>query len=102
MQSVSYRSSRAEATWKAGRELALCTFLGFTLQTIGLQYTTASRSAFLLYLNVKLVPILALLLYGRQSELRTWVSAALAVCGTGLMSFDGAPPNVGDFWSLCA
>ena len=35
-------------------ELGLYTFLGFGLQAIGLETTTASRSAFLLYLNVKI------------------------------------------------
>jgi len=29
------------------------------MQAVGLRYTSASRSAFLLYLNVKLVPVLA-------------------------------------------
>ena len=42
-------------TWAAGAELGFWTFLGFALQAVGLQLTTASRSAFLLYLNVKLV-----------------------------------------------
>jgi len=51
---------------------------------------------------VKLVPLLALLLYGRTSPPRTWVSALLAVCGTGLLASDGSPPNVGDAWSLAA
>ena len=64
-------------TWSAGFELGCWSFLGFALQAIGLQFTTASRSAFLLYLNVKLVPLLmSLLLYGRQSPLR----AMSAVC----------------------
>eukprot|EP00965_Chrysotila_dentata_P049848 1652710-Pleurochrysis_carterae.AAC.1 len=95
-------SERASATWVLARELGLWTFLGFTLQTVGLQYTSASRSAFLLYLNVKLVPLLALMLYGERSGARTWASAALALGGTALMSFDGGPPNAGDAWSLCA
>lgn len=35
-------------TWLAGAELGAWSFLGFALQAVGLQYTTASRSAFLL------------------------------------------------------
>lgn len=97
------RGSNATAeAWSAGAELGCWSFLGFALQAIGLQYTTASRSAFLLYLNVKLVPLLALLLYGRQSPLRTWLSAALAFVGTALLSYDGGPPNIGDAWSIAA
>ena len=95
-------SANATAAWTAGLELGCWSFLGFALQAVGLQYTTASRSAFLLYLNVKLVPLLALLLYGRQSPLRTWASAALALCGTALLSYDGGPPNLGDAWSVAA
>ena len=71
-------------------------------QAIGLQLTSASRSAFLLYLNVKLVPVLAFLLYGRSVPARTWASAAIAVLGTGLLTYDGNPPNAGDAWSLAA
>lgn len=95
-------SATASATWTAGLELGCWSFLGFALQAIGLQYTTASRSAFLLYLNVKLVPLLALLLYGRQSGWRTWASAVIAFVGTALLSYDGSPPNIGDAWSVAA
>ena len=95
-------AATASATWKDGLELGGWSFLGFALQAIGLQYTTASRSAFLLYLNVKFVPLLALLLYGRRSSGRTWLSAALAFVGTALLSYDGSPPNLGDAWSLAA
>eukprot|EP00316_Scyphosphaera_apsteinii_P015689 CAMPEP_0119299790 /NCGR_PEP_ID=MMETSP1333-20130426/1826_1 /TAXON_ID=418940 /ORGANISM="Scyphosphaera apsteinii, Strain RCC1455" /LENGTH=399 /DNA_ID=CAMNT_0007301341 /DNA_START=129 /DNA_END=1328 /DNA_ORIENTATION=- len=94
--------SNASATWKAAAELSIWSFLGFTFQTVGLQSTTASRSAFLLYLNVKLVPILAFVLYGRTSSARTWTSVALAFGGTALMANDGGPPNIGDVWSLCS
>jgi len=96
------RSLRTRLTWAAGMELGAFSFSGFALQAVGLQFTSASRSAFLLYLNVKLVPVLALLAYGRSSSARTWLSAAVALCGTALLSFDGSPPNVGDAWSLAA
>ncbi len=89
-------------TWRAGAELGGWMWLGFALQSIGLHETSASRSAFLLYLNVKLVPLLSLALYGRQSSTATWVSAGLALAGTTLISYDGAPPNVGDAFSLAA
>ena len=52
-------SKHVMRTWLAGSELGAYTFLGFALQSFGLQFTTASRSAFLLYLNVKLVPVTA-------------------------------------------
>lgn len=62
-------------------ELGLYTFLGFGLQAIGLETTTASRSAFLLYLNVKIVPFLAAILLKRKIEISTWISALFALTG---------------------
>ena len=55
--------------------------MGFAFQSIGLMTTTASRSAFLLYLNVKFVPFLALILLGRKITKSTWTSALLALSG---------------------
>ena len=46
------------------------------------QYTSASRSAFLLYLNVKLVPVFAGLLYGRAIPLSVWAAASVSLIGT--------------------
>jgi drug/metabolite transporter (DMT)-like permease len=66
---------------KAGAELGVYTFLGFAFQSIGLESTTASRSAFLLYLNVKIVPFLSAVFYRRTIPLSTWISALLALCG---------------------
>ena len=74
----------------------------YALQAIGLQYTSASRSAFLLYLNVKLVPLLGYLFFRRTVPPSAWLSAAIALCGTILITSDGSPPNVGDAWSLAA
>ena len=98
----SYEKGNFERTLRAGVELGLWTFLGFGFQAIGLETTTASRSAFLLYLNVKLVPLFALAFYGREISLQTWLSAASALFGTLLLSYDGSPPNTGDLWSIAA
>ena len=37
-----------------------------------------------------------------QSGARIWISAAIAIGGTTLISFDGSSPNVGDGFSLAA
>ncbi|KAL1523058.1 hypothetical protein AB1Y20_018018 [Prymnesium parvum] len=99
---VAPESDEVWATWRAGVELGGWMFAGYALQAFGLQFTTASRSAFLLYLNVKLVPLFALVFYGRRSDAKTWLSALIAFGGTTLLSYDGAPPNVGDAFSLAA
>ena len=97
------RGGIGDSVYAAGAELGFYTFLGYAMQSIGLQYTSASRSAFLLYLNVKLVPVFALLLYGRAVSPKTWLNVAVALAGTVLLGYDGGePPNVGDAWSVSA
>lgn len=95
-------SQKDAETIKAGSELGLYTFLGFAFQSIGLATTTASRSAFLLYLNVKIVPFLAAVIYKRTISPVTWTSAFLALAGTALLSTDGGWPNTGDLWCIGA
>ena len=85
-----------------GSELALWQTLGFTLQLVGLNWTSAPRSAFLPYLNAPLVPILAWMLGERFIGLRTCGAASFAVFGTLLLTYDGGPPNFGDSLSVCA
>ena len=79
---------RDEKIWRQGIELGLLAFLGFAFQTQGLETTTATRSAFLLYLNVKFVPVI-LALRGEPQPPFVWGSAILAVLGTGLLASDG-------------
>jgi drug/metabolite transporter (DMT)-like permease len=95
-------------TLRWGLEMGLYMFLGFAFQAIGLQSTTASKSGFLLYLNVKFVPLLAYLLLGRQLTVSTVLSAVAAFAGTALLatngqiSFGTTNLNVGDAWSVLA
>jgi len=97
-------------TWRWGAEMGFWMFLGFSFQAIGLEFTTAQKSGFLLYLNVKLVPFFARVLLDRQISAATWVSALAAFSGTALLATSGnaAMPgsalqwNVGDLWSIAA
>ena len=79
-------------TWRWGAELGVWSFLGFALQTVGLETTTATRSAFLLYLNVKFVPLLELA-NGKTLPRGTWVSAFAALSGTLLLAADSDSIN---------
>lgn len=90
--------------WKWGIEMGTWMFLGYAFQAIGLEYTTAQRSGFLLYLNVKFVPFFARILFGKEISLPTWVSAFAALAGTALLSYDGTSMslNLGDLWSVAA
>ena len=92
---------RDRQTWLQGLEIGLWAFLGFALQTKGLETTTATRSAFLLYLNVKLVPLF-LFFRGEVQPLSTWASALTALLGTALLAADyqgGALPTGALSWT---
>jgi len=91
-------------SWRWGLEMGTWMFLGYAFQAIGLEYTTAQRSGFLLYLNVKFVPFFARILFGKKISLSTWGSAFAALVGTALLSYDGTSMvlNLGDLWSVAA
>jgi len=97
-----------ETIWRWGAEMGFWMFLGFSFQAIGLEFTTAQKSGFLLYLNVKFVPFLARILFGRDISLPTWLSAITAFTGTALLAYGGGSNdasfalNVGDAWSIAA
>jgi drug/metabolite transporter (DMT)-like permease len=85
--------------WLAGLELGFWLWCGFASQTLGLAYTTVGRSAFITSLHVVLVPALVAMT-GKRVAGEIWVAAALALSGTAVLSYDRAPPNLGDLWTL--
>lgn len=97
-------NSRNHDIFYKGLELGIYTFGGFFLQTIGLKYTTASRSAYLLYLNVKFVPIFNYIIYRKVYSKNTWLSVFFAMSGTLVLALDeassGGPLNLGDILSM--
>jgi drug/metabolite transporter (DMT)-like permease len=97
-------ADKLKNVWRWGAEMGMWMFLGFSFQATGLASTTAQRSGFLLYLNVKFVPFFARVLLGREISIPTWVSAATAFTGTALLALDGNSIgfNVGDAWSIAA
>ncbi len=110
--SIINTTSAGRLAWKYGAELGLYMFLGYAFQAIGLETIPASRSGFLLYLNVKFVPFLSYLILGRTIRRGTWISAFVAFLGTALLALDvGVTTNtstitgalsVGDLWSIAA
>ena len=52
-----------------------------------------------MHVQVIVVPLLAGL-SGRGIKALTWASAIVALVGVGLLEQGGAPPSVGDVWSL--
>lgn len=63
-------------------------FIGFSLQIIGLQYTTPSKNAFLTATNVVIVPFIAFLICRKKVGFRGIIGAVLAIVGVGLLSLD--------------
>ncbi|HXI20232.1 MAG TPA: DMT family transporter [Gemmatimonadales bacterium] len=76
--------SRAE--WRAGGLLGLLLALGFATQTIGLGFTSASRSGFITALYVPLVPLIVLGVYRRLPGVAALVGLALALTGMVLLT----------------
>lgn len=87
---------------RAGVELGLILCICYGTQAVGLQYTTTSRSAFITALFVVLVP-LVMWFKGQPISRRVALASLAAFAGVGFLSFDGAPPNIGDAITvLCA
>ena len=92
------------ASLKKGSVLGVLFFIGFSLQTFGIQYTTPSKNAFLTGVNVIFVPVIAFFLFKRKLTRQEVFGAILSVIGIGILTLqtDGQV-NVGDLLTLgCA
>ncbi len=80
--------------------------LGFIMQTMGLNYTTPARNAFLTTTNVIIIPFLHWIFSRKMVEGRTLLGALLSVIGIGILNYDGTAfslNNLGDILTLiCA
>lgn len=87
---------------KPATAMAILLFLTYALQTVGLLYTTASKSAFYSGLAVLFVPILSFIFYRMKINARTLTSITLAFIGLFLLSFSGNvfSFNIGDFMTI--
>ncbi len=87
-----------------GTILAVLLFVGFLLQTIGLQYTTASKSAFITGMMVVIVPFLQIFVERRAPKLGNIVGVGLVAWGLWLLTAPaGSEFNLGDMLTIvCA
>lgn len=77
--------------------------IGYLTQTVGLQYTTSSVSAFITYLLVLFVPIFATVLFRTRPSNVLVASVALALAGLTLLSGGIDSFGRGEAWTLaCA
>jgi drug/metabolite transporter (DMT)-like permease len=93
-------------TWKPGVLIGLILFAGYGLQTVGLQFTTASKAGFITGLAVVLTPLMARIFLKQLLTFNTVVGAILAFLGLALLGLSGdvdTALNFGDFLVLlCA
>ena len=77
--------------WKgaaAGALIGLCLLAGYAFQTLGLQYTSASKTGFITGLSVVLVPLLATLLLRQMPGIESIIGVCLATVGLALLTLD--------------
>lgn len=78
-------------------------FSGYAFQTIGLQYTSAPKSAFLTGLTAVMTPLLAAAVYRNRPRAQEVGGVLLATGGMALMTLPGATlaMNRGDLLTVC-
>lgn len=97
-------SFEAKGIVKAGAIIGVFLFLGFAFQTLGLKYTSASKSAFITGLFVVMIPPLSYLILKEKVRIFSLIGIVLALGGLCLMTRPGGSQfNIGDFFTFfCA
>ncbi len=90
-------------TLKFGGLIGFILFSSYAAQTVGLNFTTASKSAFITGFSVVLVPIISALFLKKLPERSASIGAILALLGLGLLTLNGSLGlNIGDFYTIVA
>jgi len=86
-----------------GAWAGLLLFSGYAFQTVGLQFTTAPKSAFLTGLTAVMTPLLAALVYRSMPRAMETGGVLLATIGMALMTLPGftLDMNRGDLLTIC-
>ncbi len=98
-------SGRRPSLSRMGMLAGIMVFSGFALQMEGLRDISATKSAFITGLNVPLVPLFELILFGRRPRLRAILAIILGITGLALLTevIHGIPLGAGDILTLgCA
>lgn len=88
--------------WINGLVTGFFLYAAYVTQTIGCNYTTAGKNAFLTTVYVMLVPILSWPLYKKRPGWYVFVAALMSLTGIGLLSLgnEDAGINIGDLFTL--
>ena len=89
---------------KKGSLIGIFLFLGYTLQTVGLKYTTATKAGFITGLSVVLVPIISHFFFKEKINRNSVIGVVLAFIGLWFLNYSSSFSfNLGDFLVLlCA
>lgn len=90
---------------KKGIILGVVVYATYAFQTIGLNYTTTAKSAFITGFNVVLVPIFSSLLMKKVPDKKMFLSVTIAFVGLGLLTLNNSflGINIGDILTIiCA
>lgn len=88
---------------RGGMLLGMLLFIGFLTQTIGISFTTASKSAFITALSSVFVPVVMVLHKRKLPDLITIACLVLATVGLYMLTGVSGDLNIGDFLTLiCA
>lgn len=103
----SLRAVGAQAVWRGlrgGMAAGVLLWLGYTLQTFGLKYTTAGKSGFLTGFYILLVPLFGAVLFRKRPRLAEVAGIVVATIGIALLTMpsihDGFRMNRGDLLTI--
>jgi drug/metabolite transporter (DMT)-like permease len=87
--------------WLGGAFTGMALGTGYILQTIGLQFTTTSKTGFITGMAVVIVPVLAFIALHQRPGLLTWTGGLVAAVGLGLLTLtERFTMGAGDLWVL--
>ena len=90
-------------TIKYGVFIGVILFTGYAFQTVGLNYTTASKSGFITGFSVVIVPVLSALLLKVKPYKSAVIGVVFAIIGLGFLTLDSSLSfNIGDLYTLIA
>lgn len=89
LMSIQSLKNMSKKEMTAGILMGVSLFAAFSLQIIGLQYTTPSKNAFLTALNVVIVPFIAFLILKKKVGIKGILGAIMSVVGVALLSLNG-------------
>lgn len=90
-------------SFQGGLVTGVLLFAAYAFQTVGLRFTSASKSAFLTGISTVLVPLGAALVFRTRPRLVELAGVGLATVGMALMTLEGSILSIsrGDLLTLC-